>query len=35
MVLWQFTRFLRALTVNVLWVPAKLWGVIAMFCRSQ
>ena len=31
---WYFTPFyaiLRAITVDFLWVPAKLWGVILMF----
>ncbi len=28
---WPFYAILRAFTVNFLWVPAKLWGVIAMF----
>ena len=28
---WPFYAILRAFTVNFLWIPAKLWGVIAMF----
>ena len=28
---WPFYGILRAFTVNFLWVPAKLWGVAAMF----
>jgi ubiquinol-cytochrome c reductase cytochrome b subunit len=28
---WPFYAILRAFTVDFLWVPAKLWGVIAMF----
>jgi ubiquinol-cytochrome c reductase cytochrome b subunit len=28
---WPFYAILRAFTVNFLWVPAKLWGVTAMF----
>lgn len=31
---WYFTPYyaiLRAVTVDILWVPAKLWGVILMF----
>ncbi|HEY0315906.1 MAG TPA: cytochrome b/b6, partial [Sphingomonas sp.] len=28
---WPFYAILRAFTVNWLWVPAKLWGVVAMF----
>lgn len=28
---WPFYAILRAFTFNFLWVPAKLWGVIAMF----
>ena len=28
---WPFYAILRAFTINFLWVPAKLWGVIAMF----
>ncbi|WCT72509.1 cytochrome b/b6 [Sphingomonas naphthae] len=28
---WPFYAILRAFTVNWFWVPAKLWGVIAMF----
>ena len=28
---WPFYAILRAFTVNFLWVPAKLWGVVAMF----
>jgi ubiquinol-cytochrome c reductase cytochrome b subunit len=28
---WPFYAILRAFTVNWLWIPAKLWGVIAMF----
>jgi ubiquinol-cytochrome c reductase cytochrome b subunit len=28
---WPFYAILRAFTVNFLWVPAKLWGVLAMF----
>ncbi|WP_448586757.1 cytochrome b [Thermaurantiacus sp.] len=29
--LWPFYAILRAFTVDLLFVPAKLWGVIAMF----
>jgi len=28
---WPFYAILRSFTVNVLWIPAKLWGVLAMF----
>jgi len=28
---WPFYAILRSFTVNFLWVPAKLWGVVAMF----
>ena len=28
---WPFYAILRAFTFNFLWIPAKLWGVIAMF----
>ena len=28
---WPFYAILRAFTLNFLWIPAKLWGVIAMF----
>ena len=28
---WPFYAILRAFTVNWLWIPAKLWGVLAMF----
>jgi len=28
---WPFYAILRAFTFNFLWVPAKLWGVLAMF----
>jgi ubiquinol-cytochrome c reductase cytochrome b subunit len=28
---WPFYAILRAFTVNWFWIPAKLWGVIAMF----
>jgi ubiquinol-cytochrome c reductase cytochrome b subunit len=28
---WPFYAILRAFTVNWFWVPAKLWGVVAMF----
>ena len=28
---WPFYAILRAFTVDFLWVPAKLWGVLAMF----
>ena len=28
---WPFYAILRAFTVNFLWIPAKLWGVMAMF----
>jgi ubiquinol-cytochrome c reductase cytochrome b subunit len=28
---WPFYAILRAFTVNFLWIPAKLWGVVAMF----
>jgi ubiquinol-cytochrome c reductase cytochrome b subunit len=28
---WPFYAILRAFTLNFMWVPAKLWGVIAMF----
>jgi len=28
---WPFYAILRAFTVNFLWIPAKLWGVTAMF----
>lgn len=28
---WPFYAILRAFTVDFMWVPAKLWGVIAMF----
>ena len=28
---WPFYAILRAFTVNFLWMPAKLWGVLAMF----
>jgi ubiquinol-cytochrome c reductase cytochrome b subunit len=28
---WPFYAILRAFTVNFLWIPAKLWGVLAMF----
>ncbi len=28
---WPFYGILRAFTVNFLWIPAKLWGVLAMF----
>lgn len=28
---WPFYAILRAFTINFLWVPAKLWGVLAMF----
>ena len=28
---WPFYAILRAFTANFLWVPAKLWGVLAMF----
>ena len=29
--LWPFYAILRAFTVDFLWIPAKLWGVIGMF----
>ncbi len=29
--LWPFYAILRAFTVDFLWIPAKLWGVLAMF----
>ncbi|MGN6375397.1 MAG: cytochrome b [Sphingomonas sp.] len=28
---WPFYAILRAFTANFLWIPAKLWGVMAMF----
>ncbi len=28
---WPFYAILRAFTVDFFWIPAKLWGVIAMF----
>jgi ubiquinol-cytochrome c reductase cytochrome b subunit len=28
---WPFYAILRAFTIDFLWIPAKLWGVIAMF----
>lgn len=28
---WPFYAILRAFTFNFLWIPAKLWGVMAMF----
>lgn len=28
---WPFYAILRAFTINFLWIPAKLWGVLAMF----
>ena len=28
---WPFYAILRSFTVNFLWIPAKLWGVMAMF----
>ena len=28
---WPFYAILRAFTVNWFWIPAKLWGVMAMF----
>ena len=28
---WPFYAILRAFTVDFLWIPAKLWGVLAMF----
>ncbi len=28
---WPFYAILRAFTVNFFWIPAKLWGVMAMF----
>ena len=28
---WPFYAILRAFTLDLFWVPAKLWGVIAMF----
>ncbi|WP_157216232.1 cytochrome b [Flavisphingomonas formosensis] len=28
---WPFYAILRAFTFNFLWIPAKLWGVLAMF----
>jgi ubiquinol-cytochrome c reductase cytochrome b subunit len=28
---WPFYAILRAFTVNFFWIPAKLWGVLAMF----
>jgi len=28
---WPFYAILRAFTINFLWIPAKLWGVMAMF----
>lgn len=28
---WPFYAILRAFTLDFLWIPAKLWGVIAMF----
>jgi ubiquinol-cytochrome c reductase cytochrome b subunit len=28
---WPFYAILRSFTVNFLWIPAKLWGVLAMF----
>ena len=28
---WPFYAILRAFTVDFLWIPAKLWGVMAMF----
>jgi ubiquinol-cytochrome c reductase cytochrome b subunit len=28
---WPFYAILRAFTANFLWIPAKLWGVLAMF----
>ena len=28
---WPFYAILRAFTVNWFWIPAKLWGVLAMF----
>ncbi|PTQ07352.1 cytochrome b [Sphingomonas oleivorans] len=28
---WPFYAILRAFTVNFFWIPAKLWGVVAMF----
>src|SRR3546814_1056549 len=35
---WYFLPFyaiLKAFTFNFLWIDAKLWGVIAMFARSE
>ena len=28
---WPFYAILRSFTVDFLWIPAKLWGVVAMF----
>src|SRR3546814_14559120 len=28
---WPFYAILSAFTVDFLWIPAKLWGVMAMF----
>lgn len=28
---WPFYAILRAFTLDFLWIPAKLWGVVAMF----
>ena len=28
---WPFYAILRSCTFNLLWIPAKLWGVLAMF----
>jgi ubiquinol-cytochrome c reductase cytochrome b subunit len=28
---WPFYAILKSCTVNFLWIPAKLWGVLAMF----
>ncbi|WP_174279551.1 cytochrome b [Sphingomonas bacterium] len=28
---WPFYAILKSFTVNFLWIPAKLWGVMAMF----
>jgi ubiquinol-cytochrome c reductase cytochrome b subunit len=28
---WPFYAILRAFTINWFWIPAKLWGVLAMF----
>ncbi len=29
--LWPFYAILRSFTIDFLWIPAKLWGVLAMF----